>query len=166
MSCQPLAPSQALGGGLVGAQGRASTQRQGRPLRSQWRCSRPAVTTGVRKYEPIFPNPKMSRLAWHVTMLVPFLFQEDHFGQGFFTQHPTRLKSIRATHCYGFSPSWDAKSTGSKKRHNLEMCDSELPTTSTISSTRGRPCRSLRRGLNAQARPPPPGLNGAVPRLP
>ena len=33
---------------------------------------------------------------------------------------------------------------------------SEPPTTGTVSSTRGRPCRSLRRGLNAEARPPPP----------
>ena len=32
---------------------------------------------------------------------------------------------------------------------------SEPPTTGTISSIRGRPCRSLRRGLNAEARPPP-----------
>ena len=33
------------------------------------------MTTGVRKYEPIFPNPKMSRLAWLVTHLqiVPLL---------------------------------------------------------------------------------------------
>ena len=42
---------------------------------SQWRCSRPAVTTRVRKYEAIFPSPEMSRLAWLVTHLqiVPLL---------------------------------------------------------------------------------------------
>ena len=39
------------------------------PFRSEWRCSRPPLTTGVRKYEPIFLNPKMSRLAWLVTHL-------------------------------------------------------------------------------------------------
>ena len=39
------------------------------PLRSQWRCSQPAVTIGVWKYVPIFPNPKMSWLAWLVTHL-------------------------------------------------------------------------------------------------
>ena len=32
---------------------------------------------------------------------------------------------------------------------------SELPTTGTFSSIRGRPGRSLRKGLNAEARPPP-----------
>ena len=35
---------------------------------------------------------------------------------------------------------------------------SELPTSGTISSTGGRPCRSLRRGLNAGASPPTPPL--------
>ena len=38
-------------------------RRQGPPLRLQWRCSRSAVTIGVRKYEAIFLNPKMSLLA-------------------------------------------------------------------------------------------------------
>ena len=33
---------------------------------------------------------------------------------------------------------------------------SEPPTTGTASTIRGRPCRSLRRGFNAEARPPPP----------
>ena len=33
---------------------------------------------------------------------------------------------------------------------------SELPTSGTVSSPGGTPCRSLRRGLNAEARPPPP----------
>ena len=28
------------------------------------------------------------------------------------TKHPTRLKSIRTTHCYRLRPSWGAKSTG------------------------------------------------------
>ena len=46
---------------------------------------------------------------------------------------------------------------------------SELPTSGTVSSTGGRPCRSLRRGLNAGASPPPSppsGLNGDIPGRP
>ena len=48
---------------------------EARPPLLQWRCSRSAVTAGVQKYEAIFPNPKMDRLAWIVTrhQIVPLL---------------------------------------------------------------------------------------------
>ena len=49
--------------------------RQAPPLPSQWRCSRPIVIIGVGKYEAIFADPKMSRLASIITHLqiVPLL---------------------------------------------------------------------------------------------
>ena len=51
------------------------TRRQGLPLRSQWRCSRPIVIIGVPKYEAIFADPKLRQLASIVTHLqiVPLL---------------------------------------------------------------------------------------------
>ena len=42
---------------------------------------------------------------------------------------------------------------------------SESPTAGSVSSTRGRPCRSLRRGLNAEARLPPPVSMALFPDL-
>ena len=57
----------------------------------------------------VFPSDRPPQLA---KMSVSFLSQEDRFGQGFLTKHPTRLKGIRATHCYRFRPSWGAKSIG------------------------------------------------------
>ena len=50
---------------------KAGLKRGGKapPLRSQWRCSRVAVTTGVRKYEPIFANG--NRLAGSAFIIEP-----------------------------------------------------------------------------------------------